>query len=447
MIKNLLSTVALCSVLGVSIAQNVNVPLGTAPPTITRQMDEQTNPNIAKTQIVNIGDTLHYFWNKHFFRNAPATGYYTVQSPITGTATISHMGSKFLNNYPVNILGLEAIASRKSTSTSASVTVRVILCNVSGLGVPVLPGIDSITAVLTGTAGTIIGGNFSGVQSVPGNFAIIIKCAGAPGDTIKPYMNNASTATATVPVNQRYGESLGYLRFNGNFISTTNAFSLGSDYEFLVAPRLVFQAGSSYSMVPGPYCTATSYNFTNTSGSVYKNRQFNTNEFYRVWKPFSNTVTITPDSVYTWNFGDGTGNMFAVNQTHSYAVAGTYNGTLTAKYQRMSSSIQINGNATKVPDATNFSKTVAVCANVQNLIAADAINVYPNPSGNGIVTIANVAIDSSIELYNMLGQSVFKDKAFPGNYTADFSNLPKGSYFLKIISNNEKAKIVKLILN
>ena len=447
MIKNLLSTIALCSVLGVSVAQNVNVHLGTASPNITRQMDEQTNPNIAKTEIVNIGDTLHYFWNKHFFRNAPATGYYTIQSPITGTNTITHMGSKFLNSYPVNILGLEGIAARKGTSTSASVTIRAILCNVSGLGVPVLPGIDSISATLTGTAGIVFGGNFSGIQTMTANFAIVVRCAGAAGDTIKPYMNNASTPTATVPVNQRYGESLGYLRYNGNFLSTTNAFSLGSDYEFLVAPRVVFQTGPSYTMVPGPYCTNTNYNFTNTSGSVYKNRQFNVNEFYRAWKPFTNTVTITPDSVYTWNFGDGTGNMYPVNQVHSYALAATYNGTLTAKYQRMSSSIQISGAAQKIPDVTTINKVVGICAGVQNLIAADALSVYPNPSGNGMVTIANVAYESSLELYSMLGQSVFKDKAFPGNYSADFSNLPKGSYFLKIISNNEKAKIVKLILN
>jgi hypothetical protein len=240
----------------------------------------------------------------------------------------------------------------------------------------------------------------------------------------------------------KYGEGLGHLRFSPTFTSTTNLFGAGTDFEFMVAPRVGFQASAAAGTpTTSPLCTGTGYLFNQNSSAWFKNRQFNLNEFYRAWKPFGNTG-LMPDSVYTWNFGDGTGNMYPpANVVHTYTAAGTFNGTLTAMYQKMADS------GVKMADANNFSKTVAVCSGIQAANGNEAVLVYPNPSANGNVTIANLINDNTIELYNMLGQSVYSTKTVNSTFNADFSNMPHGTYFLKISSANEKAKIVKLILN
>jgi hypothetical protein len=228
-------------------------------------------------------------------------------------------------------------------------------------------------------------------------------------------------------------------------MTTTGAFiNADTDFEYLVAPRVAFNASAVQASASGTLCTGTAYTFTNNSSYQLGHRQYNLNEFYRMWRPFNNTVTITPDSVYTWNFGDGTGPMYTTsgipNIAHTYTAAGVYTGTLTAKYQRMADS------GVKLQDATTFAKGVAVCAGIQVLAGVEAVNVYPNPS-TGLVYIANLPSESNIEVLNMLGQSVYSSKANQGNFTADLSTLPNGSYFVKISAVNEKTKIVKLILN
>ncbi len=101
---------------------------------------------------------------------------------------------------------------------------------------------------------------------------------------------------------------------------------------------------------------------------------------------------------------------------------------------------------TKAQDAATFSKTMAVCSGVQVFSGVEAVNVYPNPS-TGLVYVANLPSESTIEVVNMLGQSVYKANANAGNFTADLSTLSNGSYFVKVNSVNEKTKIVKLIIN
>jgi hypothetical protein len=56
-----------------------------------------------------------------------------------------------------------------------------------------------------------------------------------------------------------------------------------------------------------------------------------------------------------------------------------------------------------------------------------------------------------LEAYNMLGEIVFEEKINPDlsmaqqEFTVDFSDLPKGAYFV-ILSNKEVVAIEKLII-
>lgn len=452
MIKKLLSIVALCATFTVVNAQT-NLVAEPAGPLKKQAVVESPYSNTtvdAKTALINVGDTLWYFLNKHYYRNAASVGYYTFPSP--NTSFVTHFGSIFKNTNPnLAVSGLEAVCSRSATSPSSSVTVRMYLTNVVA-GVPVFPALDSVSAVCTGTAATFVGGNFLAPKFVSGDFAVLYKCVPTvAGDVARMWMNNAhiAAATATTAVaGSTYGEAFGVLRLASSattaatFMATTGLFGPDTDFEYLVAPRVGFTASSAQTSPTGS-CTTVAYTFTNNSSAVFTNRQFNQNEFYRHWRPFL-TTGLAPDSVYTWDFGDATGPMYTPtsmpNIAHTYASPGTYNGTLTAMYQKMADS------GVKMADATTFAKTVAVCSGIQSLSGVDAVNVYPNPS-TGLVNIANLPSETTIEVVNMLGQSVYSAKAGQGNYSADLSTLPNGSYFVKIYSVNEKTKIVKLILN
>jgi hypothetical protein len=454
MIKNLLTIAAICVSLSTIKAQNFlqAEPAGSLKNAVRYEAPAQ-NQSLEKTSAIAVGDTLWYFLNKHYYRNLSGVGYYTFLSP--NTSFITHCGSNFNNTNPnLSILGLEGVVSRVSTSPSPSVTVRLYLTNVVG-GVPVLPALDSITAVCTGTSATFASGNFAGPKFVSGDYAVLFKCASAvAGDQVKLWMNNAhvAAATATTAVTgSKYGEGYGYIRAASSattpssFYVTTGAFiNADTDFEFLVAPRVAFSASAAQAAPTGS-CAGIAYTFTNNSSYQLAHRQYNLNEFSRFWAPFSNTVaTIAADSVFTWNFGDATGNFYTVssmpNIAHTYGGAGTFTGTLTAKYQKMT------GSGYKMQDATTFAKTIAVCSGIQTFSGVEAVNVYPNPS-TGIVNIANLPSETSIEVVNMLGQSVYSLKTTQGDHAIDLSTLPNGSYFVKISSVNEKTKIVKLILN
>ena len=457
MIKKLLSIASFCAIFSVANAQT-NLVAEPAGPLNRQAVVEAPSSNInnAKASVITTGDTLWYFYNKAFYRNvAAAPIFYTVPSP--NTFLVSHFGSRFMNTNPnLAITGLEAVASRSATSPSSSVTVRMYLCNVTA-GLPVFPALDSVSAVVTGTAGTFVGGDFATPKFVAGDYAVLIK--GVPtvvGDVAKVWMNNAhiATATATTAITgSKYGEAFGYIRATTAssvpatfFVNTGQWINADTDFEYLVAPRVGFTASAGQNSPPSTLCTGTSYLFSNTTNFPINNRQYNLNEMYRYWRPFSNTVTImpAPDSVYTWTYGDATGNFYAnpvnPNNNHTYAAAGTFNGSLIAKYRKMTD------NGVTLADAANFSKIVSTCAGITTFSGIEAVNVYPNPS-SGLVYIANLPSESTIEVMNMLGQSVYSSKANAGNFTADLSGLSNGSYFVKINSLNEKTKIVKLILN
>lgn len=443
MIKKLLTIVALSASFSAVNAQTnlVAQPEGA----IKRQAvieSPYSNPSsLEKSSAVTIGDTLWYFFNKHVYRNPASTGFYTFKSP--NTSGVTHFGSIFKNSNPnLAVAGLECIASTQAGSPTGSLTVRMYLTNVVA-GVPAFPALDSVSAVVTSTAGNFYGANFAVPQFVAGDYAVLYKCVPTvAGDTLRVWMNNANTATSTAASATRYGEGFGTLRLGGTFGLTTGLFGAGTDFEFMVAPRVGFTASAAQTAPTGS-CTNVAYTFTNNSSFYLGHRQYNLNEFYRHWRPFL-TAGLSPDSVYTWNFGDGTGDMYTTssmpNISHTYASPGTFTGTLTANYQKMADF------GVKLQDATTFAKTVAVCTGIQNLSGVEAVNVYPNPS-TGMVNIANLPSESTIEVVNMLGQLVYSSKANQSNYTADLSTLPNGSYFVKISSVNEKTKIVKLILN
>lgn len=103
-------------------------------------------------------------------------------------------------------------------------------------------------------------------------------------------------------------------------------------------------------------------------------------------------------------------------------------------------------NWTDVDPTSTFVETDAECnvLNVDNVTLTSKFLIYPNPTNNSINILNNSNIDvRQITITNILGQIV--KKAQSENYI-DLSNLPNGTYLLKINLNNGSSinyKIVK----
>jgi hypothetical protein len=313
-----------------------------------RAFQPQTN---SADMSVLVGDTLQYFYNKHFFRNtyngtqtSPNGQFYGLYQPYpTATVNITHCGGIFYNASPTQIVGLEGAVYRHNTAQSTNVPIRLYLCSLNGANMPILPALDSVSTTVPPTPNgfVFVGGNFTTAVTVNGNFAVLFRNVSTnTADTVRLIMNNASTATSTVPVQQRFGEGMGRLRFNGNFQTNTNTFGTGTDYEFIVQPRVSFSYSAGASVFTPTICTNGLGVFLNQSGpSQLENRQFNFNQFYRHWSPWSLTTNslislVTPDSVYRWDFtGAAAPTSYQKHATMVFNTPGVQTASLEAAYR------------------------------------------------------------------------------------------------------------------
>jgi PKD domain/Secretion system C-terminal sorting domain len=429
----------------------------------TAVIDFSEQPQVyAKTASTSITDTLWYSYNKHVYRNISGTGLIAFQNPSPNNTTVfTHCGTKFFNSGTLSINGLECLIRRIPSSPSLNVPVRMYLCNVAS-NLPVFPPIDSLTVFTSSLGATFVGASWATPKIVTGDYAVLLKTVTTVvGDSVYFILNDAMTVTSTaMPTSARYGEGLGLVRLNGVFYPTTNGFSVfSSDYEFIVAPRVSFVANTTQSSTAMPaLCTNTAYVFNNTSSAWLGHRQYNLNEFYRRWKPFANTVaTINDDSVYTWNFGDGSGNQYTASGINSvaktYTTVGNYSVTLTSKYKKMAN-VLFTGLNTSLMDVASASKTTSNCAvtNTSNVgfssqsITFQNFQIFPNPSINGKFTLSGLSNTNRILVYNLLGQLVLEKMAYEDTITIELPDNTNTAYIVKIIdSYNNQSKMVKII--
>ena len=137
-----------------------------------------------KIATASINDTLHYFYNKHYYRNiangtptSPNTQFYTLSAPYPGALSISHCGSIFLNSSSLTVNGLEGIVYKNTSAPSQNVPVKLYLCNLNALNLPIFPPLDSITTNVPNTpnGGIWVGGNFTTPIVMNGKFAVLFK--------------------------------------------------------------------------------------------------------------------------------------------------------------------------------------------------------------------------------------------------------------------------------
>ncbi|MBA3664726.1 MAG: T9SS type A sorting domain-containing protein [Bacteroidetes bacterium] len=414
-----------------------------------------------KIAVASIQDTLYYFQRKNYYRNVNGNSYYTYRSPYqTSAVTLTEFGDSFLNGTtptngtPVTVTGAYILISRYAASTSTAVPIMVYIYSANLTGVPVAK-LDSVTAMVTSTAGIYVNATFTAPVTVNGAFHISFKPMPVNADTVLIWYNNAATPSSTLPANQRYGEGLSYLRSSitsGSYTTTTNTFGAGTDREVIILPTVSFNYTASAvvstpnaTMSPGAYCSFSPISYTNTSGnvSVIENRQFNYNKFRPYWAPYTATVTIpAADSIYNWSFGGVAplGVYTTKNASHTYTGTGTASSNLTVKYQKQTN--------VKLTDIKTSTMSVVSCGPVsvkENNVSGYSLSVYPNPTVNGKTNVGGLEGTNLITVYNMLGQVIHTQTSDKELVTIDLSGQMSGNYLVRITNSNNQTKTVKII--
>jgi PKD repeat protein len=150
---------------------------------------------------------------------------------------------------------------------------------------------------------------------------------------------------------------------------------------------------------------------------------------------FTNSGNITVDFVNTstggvtcmWDLGDGTTST-QCDPTHTYPSDGNYTVCLTT---------------TSSDGCTDsICQTVSIQGVGVNENSATGFKMYPNPT-EGLVTITTQA-NATVQLINIVGEVVWTSSVIK-TADLDFSDLSKGSYFVKV-NTNGKIETKKLII-
>lgn len=139
------------------------------------------------------------------------------------------------------------------------------------------------------------------------------------------------------------------------------------------------------------------------------------------------TLTASGGNFYSWSSGNNTPTVvLSPSATTMYSVTGT----------------DLNG----CNGILNVSITVNPCVGINEIVQANEYLVYPNPnSGTFFVSIPKLPLNTTIELYNSLGQKLIEKKLEKENEKINIEEYSDGIYLMFIRSNdvNLRFNIVK----
>src|SRR4051812_701689 len=95
----------------------------------------------AQTYTASVTDTLHYYFNKYYFKTGSAAySNYPAYKAASSVTNVTHCGSRFDNaSGSLTVTGLEAFAAKTGTFASNYIPVHMYLCNLGSDGLPQLP--------------------------------------------------------------------------------------------------------------------------------------------------------------------------------------------------------------------------------------------------------------------------------------------------------------------
>ncbi|MCX6296946.1 MAG: PKD domain-containing protein, partial [Bacteroidetes bacterium] len=375
-------------------------------------------------------------------------------------------------------------------NTAQTITAKAYLYTVNATYQPQTI-VDSATVVVS-TAQNLYTAMFSAPHVMSTDFAVAIKNP-LTTDTLVMVLNNAD-------VTPSYGEGLAWRRFGTGVWNTAVAYAT-QDLEPIIAPIVTYPINTDFTMSPSatPMCLGTALTFTNTTttAAIVENRMYNYNTMKAFWSVAASDstyawdmgdpsavqwtknaaytyptagsyditlytlgglwascvdtkltpVVVTPNAVasftqnataspliaftststgaatYSWDFGDGSPVDNTANPSHTFGV-GTWTVTLT-----VTSAGTCNTN--------NTTQTVTILATDIANFSTAILNVFPNPSSNGLFTIEmGGASKTNVEVYNMVGELIYSKEFTSASTSLDLSSVAAGVYSMKVNANN-----------
>lgn len=157
------------------------------------------------------------------------------------------------------------------------------------------------------------------------------------------------------------------------------------------------------------------------------------------------TLTASSSSNYVWSNGLGSGNIKIVspNVNTTYSVTGTDASGCSTIAQSVIS--MDNSLCVVVPPRGSTGRYGIVSTNSDVL---EVYTIYPNPAKDEVIIECNEPnlSETFIEIYELLGNRVKKIKLNNEKTVIMLENLKQGTYFYKIISNNEIIKSDRIII-
>ncbi len=184
----------------------------------------------------------------------------------------------------------------------------------------------------------------------------------------------------------------------------------------------------------GWWCSGlNTVNMTGGSAGTYLNSTFVLSSSASipdtVWVNLSanfNATTNDTSATITWDFGDTSSTATGASVTHTYLNAGVYSVTC----------IVTNGGCSD----TIWHNVVVMLGTSTPRIVQLGYSVTPNPSGGLFYITSTSAIEKEIQVYDVLGNTVYTE-TFTGNNTSlDLTGIQKGVYFMRITENVQGGK-------
>jgi GEVED domain/Secretion system C-terminal sorting domain len=253
--------------------------------------------------------------------------------------------------------------------------------------------------------------------------------------------SHISNGSFTVPANAMMNTPLRMRVRSNYYVSTVQ--SCGSSIYGEVEDYTIVINKAKFTSTIGA-CNAYKWRgITYTSSGTYKDSVINSNGC---------------DSVFVLNLTINTTNAIAtaIGNTISANIAGA-----AYKWINCTTNNVISGatsqNFTPIANGSyaviitfNGCKDTSNCVNItsiglDNVLSKNQIKVFPNPTG-GNITISDLPIATTIEIYNLLGTSVYKKQSTETRQQIDMSSFTNGTYFIKLRKGTNEVyyKMVKL---
>jgi hypothetical protein len=306
-------------------------------------------------------DTVNYTYNKTTALN-------------TVSLNNATSGNAFAQWYPspqnITIHGFEFFAWQ----TAMNSTVVTLTCRVYLAGIDSLPLGTPLASVTVNVDSTFGGGMLTALRkraifptaistANPNGYVLTIETSSATNVAV---VANSWTAS---PPNGR-SEWLSSVRIGTAFIRSYNVNIGGPVFnaDFIMQPFVSYNLSANFT--PSQTCISVGnpITFTNTSSAVLFNRFYNTRAFFNI-----------PQFSCQWNYGDSTGNFFAINGVRTYNHNVTYPVRLyDTLYGWMSGCAdEITKEIYQTPAPTNAYNNSPVCAGGTLQLQADSV---PNAS-------------------------------------------------------------------